>query len=166
MNIFSEKLRISSCVPTSNSSKTVLLCEDRRPCQGVPPYTIITELISTEMMPPMKIGKNSGRTGWPEHVWALELKQEHPTNLLRVVGNKICLLRFVPAKWKDRSPPRTDPFKMPESAEDVTVENTVQTPKISHSEGLKAVETALYYLEQQGASIMDFRRHRDEAAKR
>ncbi|GFS70228.1 heart- and neural crest derivatives-expressed protein 2 [Nephila pilipes] len=35
--------------------------------------------MNSEMMPPMKIGKNSGRTGWPEHVWALELKQEHPT---------------------------------------------------------------------------------------
>ncbi|XP_023231971.1 jerky protein homolog-like [Centruroides sculpturatus] len=60
--------------------------------------------------------------------------------------------------------------KMLENNEDVDVEDsTVQAPKISHSEGLKAVETALQYFEQQGASVMDLlflRRLRDEAAKR
>lgn len=60
--------------------------------------------------------------------------------------------------------------QMPENDEDIDDEDiTVQTPKISHSEGLKAVETALQYFEQQGASVMDLlflRRLRDEAAKR
>ncbi|GFW50531.1 hypothetical protein TNCV_2888341 [Trichonephila clavipes] len=49
-----------------------------------------------------------------------------------------------------------------------TVEDTHQIPKLSHSEGLKAVETTLSYFEQQGASVMDLlflRRLRDEAAK-
>ncbi|XP_055935824.1 heart- and neural crest derivatives-expressed protein 2-like [Argiope bruennichi] len=33
----------------------------------------------SQMMSNAKIRKTSGRTGWPEHVWALELKQENPT---------------------------------------------------------------------------------------
>ncbi|GFR09827.1 jerky protein homolog-like [Trichonephila clavata] len=56
-----------------------------------------------------------------------------------------------------------------ENDADIKVEDPVQTPKISHSEGLKAVETTLQYFEQQGASVMDLmflRRLRDEAAKR
>ncbi|GFW21612.1 hypothetical protein TNCV_4281271 [Trichonephila clavipes] len=40
---------------------------------------------------------------------------------------------------------------MPENDEDVNV--AVQTPKISHSEGLKAAETALQYFEQ-GMSVI------------
>ncbi|GFW95361.1 transposable element Tcb2 transposase [Trichonephila clavipes] len=59
--------------------------------------------------------------------------------------------------------------KMPENDEDVNSEGTVQTPKISHSEGLKPTETTLQYFEQQGASTMDllFLRHlRNESAKR
>ena len=60
--------------------------------------------------------------------------------------------------------------KMLKKDEDVDVEDsTVQAPKISHSEGLKAVETTLQYFEQQGASVLDLlflRRLRDEAAKR
>ncbi|GFW99598.1 hypothetical protein TNCV_3418311 [Trichonephila clavipes] len=54
--------------------------------------------------------------------------------------------------------------KMPENDE----ADTIQTPDISQSEGLKAVEIALQYFEQ-GVSVMDlvFLRHlRDEAAKR
>ncbi|GIY50771.1 heart- and neural crest derivatives-expressed protein 2 [Caerostris darwini] len=35
--------------------------------------------VSHMMMDNAKIRKTSGRTGWPEHVWALELKQENPT---------------------------------------------------------------------------------------
>ncbi|GFT66405.1 hypothetical protein TNCV_3208461 [Trichonephila clavipes] len=57
--------------------------------------------------------------------------------------------------------------KIPENAEDVNVEDTEQTPKISHIEGPKAVETSLRYFEQ-GASVMDLlflRRLRDETAK-
>ncbi|GFS47286.1 hypothetical protein TNCV_4862611 [Trichonephila clavipes] len=57
--------------------------------------------------------------------------------------------------------------KMPENNEDVNVEDTIQTPKISHNERLKAVETSLQYFEQQGASVMDLLSLRcpyDEAA--
>ncbi|GFW72193.1 hypothetical protein TNCV_702301 [Trichonephila clavipes] len=55
-----------------------------------------------------------------------------------------------------------------ENNEDVNVEDTIKTPKISHSEGLKAIENNLHYFEQ-GASIIDFlliRRPGEEAAKR
>ncbi|GFV70222.1 hypothetical protein TNCV_843411 [Trichonephila clavipes] len=58
--------------------------------------------------------------------------------------------------------------KMSENDEDVNFEDTVQTPKISHRGGLKAVETSLQYFELQDASVMDllFLRHLlDEAAK-
>ncbi|GFX99656.1 hypothetical protein TNCV_3053131 [Trichonephila clavipes] len=56
---------------------------------------------------------------------------------------------------------------MPENDEDVNVGNTVQTPKISLSEELKDIETALQYFEQLIASVMDilFLRLRDEAGK-
>uniref|UniRef100_A0A6V7KEC8 Uncharacterized protein n=1 Tax=Bracon brevicornis TaxID=1563983 RepID=A0A6V7KEC8_9HYME len=27
-----------------------------------------------------ELSKGKGRTGWPQHMWALELKQEVPTN--------------------------------------------------------------------------------------
>ncbi|GFT91451.1 hypothetical protein TNCV_4286061 [Trichonephila clavipes] len=56
---------------------------------------------------------------------------------------------------------------MPENDEDVNVEDTKPTLKISHSEGIKAVETTLQYFAQQGASVMDLlflRRLYDEAA--
>ncbi|GFT10163.1 hypothetical protein TNCV_1115831 [Trichonephila clavipes] len=70
--------------------------------------------------------------------------------------------------------PRADPFiaavtvseKMPGNDEDVHVEE--QTPKISHREGLKAVETALRCFEQ-GMSVIDLLllgHLRDEAEKR
>ncbi|GFT14435.1 hypothetical protein TNCV_4004111 [Trichonephila clavipes] len=36
---------------------------------------------------------------------------------------------------------------LPENDEDVNFEDTLQTPKISHSEGLKAVEITLQYFE-------------------
>ncbi|GFU24028.1 DUF4817 domain-containing protein [Trichonephila clavipes] len=57
---------------------------------------------------------------------------------------------------------------MLENNEDVNVEDTVQTPKVSRSEGLKTVETVLQYFEQ-SASVIDlmfFSRLSDEAAKR
>ncbi|GFT93002.1 hypothetical protein TNCV_2500221 [Trichonephila clavipes] len=57
---------------------------------------------------------------------------------------------------------------MPENGEDDNVEDIVQIPKLSHSEGVKAVETILRYFEQ-GASIMDLpclRHLREEASKR
>ncbi|GFV27865.1 hypothetical protein TNCV_2347851 [Trichonephila clavipes] len=44
--------------------------------------------------------------------------------------------------------------KEPGSDEDVNAEDTVQNPKISHNEGLKAVETTFEYFEQQGASVI------------
>ncbi|GFX51971.1 hypothetical protein TNCV_3063881 [Trichonephila clavipes] len=56
--------------------------------------------------------------------------------------------------------------KIPKKDEDVIVE---QIPKISHSVGLKAVEAALLYSEQQGVSVMNLlllRRLRDKAEKR
>ncbi|GFS49703.1 hypothetical protein TNCV_4344171 [Trichonephila clavipes] len=37
--------------------------------------------------------------------------------------------------------------KMSENDEDINVEDTVQTPKISHNEGLKAVNPTLQYFE-------------------
>lgn len=49
------------------------------------------------------------------------------------------------------------------------MEDDGKVEKMSHSEGLKAVEGALCYFEQQGASAMDIlflRRLRDEAARR
>ncbi|GFU68537.1 hypothetical protein TNCV_1989871 [Trichonephila clavipes] len=55
---------------------------------------------------------------------------------------------------------------MSENNEDVNVDYSLQTPKISENEGLKAV---VQYFEQQGASQMDLlfcHRLRDEAAKR
>ncbi|GFV39924.1 hypothetical protein TNCV_1808361 [Trichonephila clavipes] len=58
--------------------------------------------------------------------------------------------------------------KMTENDEDVNVEDTLQTPKISRSEGLKSVETTLRYFEQ-GAMITDllFLHHlRNKATKR
>ncbi|GFX58633.1 hypothetical protein TNCV_418121 [Trichonephila clavipes] len=48
---------------------------------------------------------------------------------------------------------------MLEKDEDVNVEDTLQTPKISLSERLKIVETALQYFEPQGVSIMDLMFH-------
>ncbi|GFU73106.1 hypothetical protein TNCV_1353971 [Trichonephila clavipes] len=57
---------------------------------------------------------------------------------------------------------------MLENDEDANFEETEQTPKTSHSERLKFVETALQYFEQQVVSVMDLlllRRLRDEAAK-
>ncbi|GFV75293.1 hypothetical protein TNCV_1481391 [Trichonephila clavipes] len=42
---------------------------------------------------------------------------------------------------------------MPENDEDVDVEGTIQTSKISHTGGLKAVEASLQYFEQ-GASAV------------
>ncbi|GFX33520.1 hypothetical protein TNCV_1931871 [Trichonephila clavipes] len=54
--------------------------------------------------------------------------------------------------------------RMVENYEDINVEETVQTPKISHSEGLKAVEAILQYFEQ-GASVMDLRFLYHKAAK-
>ncbi|GFW22490.1 hypothetical protein TNCV_2170241 [Trichonephila clavipes] len=56
---------------------------------------------------------------------------------------------------------------MPEN-DDVNVENTKQTSKISHSEGLKIVEIACQYFEQHRASVMVLlflRRLRNEAEK-
>lgn len=50
---------------------------------------------------------------------------------------------------------------------DVNVEHsTVQDPKISYSEGLKPVETALQYFEQQGADLLFLRRLGEEASRR
>ncbi|GFV81599.1 hypothetical protein TNCV_1702561 [Trichonephila clavipes] len=45
--------------------------------------------------------------------------------------------------------------KMPGNDEDIEVEETVQTPNISHSERLRAVETTFQVFEQRGASVMD-----------
>ncbi|GFU25280.1 hypothetical protein TNCV_1739301 [Trichonephila clavipes] len=58
---------------------------------------------------------------------------------------------------------------MPETDDDVNVEDTVQTPKISHSQELTAVEIALQYFEQQ-AAVLDisnciFARHRSLEVK-
>ncbi|GFU41457.1 hypothetical protein TNCV_4586051 [Trichonephila clavipes] len=58
--------------------------------------------------------------------------------------------------------------KIPGNDKGVKAVDTVKTPKRSHREELKAVETTLQYFEQ-GASVMYllfFRRLRDEAAKR
>ncbi|GFV97121.1 hypothetical protein TNCV_3527061 [Trichonephila clavipes] len=57
--------------------------------------------------------------------------------------------------------------KMPEN-DDVNVEDTMQTPRISHNRRLKDVETSLQYFEQRGASViglMFLPRLRDEASK-
>ncbi|GFU04276.1 hypothetical protein TNCV_863821 [Trichonephila clavipes] len=57
---------------------------------------------------------------------------------------------------------------MAKNDENVKAEDTVQTPKISHSEAPKAVKTTLQYFEKQGASVMNslFLGHlHDEAAK-
>ncbi|GFS86477.1 hypothetical protein TNCV_513421 [Trichonephila clavipes] len=51
---------------------------------------------------------------------------------------------------------------------DEGIDDTIQNPKISHSEELKAIETALGYLKRQGAlavNLLFFRSLRDEAAK-
>ncbi|GFX76742.1 hypothetical protein TNCV_664491 [Trichonephila clavipes] len=59
--------------------------------------------------------------------------------------------------------------KMPENDEDVNAEDTIQPFKISHREGLKAIETHLQYLILQSAPVMDLmflRRIREEAVKR
>ncbi|GFU61438.1 hypothetical protein TNCV_845581 [Trichonephila clavipes] len=58
--------------------------------------------------------------------------------------------------------------KMPENDRSVNVEDTAQTPKISHSEGSKTIETAFKYFKQD-ASVKDLvflRCLRDDAAKR
>ncbi|GFX68758.1 hypothetical protein TNCV_4070021 [Trichonephila clavipes] len=63
--------------------------------------------------------------------------------------NFICLnhkSKVFPKQWSDRVEiiaAATVKENMPENDEDVNVEDTVQTPKISHSEELKGVETAL-----------------------
>ncbi|GFV80413.1 hypothetical protein TNCV_2149471 [Trichonephila clavipes] len=44
---------------------------------------------------------------------------------------------------------------MPKNYEEVNVEDTVQTPKVSFSEGVKAIETVIQFFEQQGASVMN-----------
>ncbi|GFV61260.1 hypothetical protein TNCV_891071 [Trichonephila clavipes] len=59
--------------------------------------------------------------------------------------------------------------KLSEKDKDLNVENTVQMPKISHSEVLRAVRTTLQDVEQQDTSVMILLFHRylyDEAAKR
>ncbi|GFW31799.1 hypothetical protein TNCV_5039691 [Trichonephila clavipes] len=45
--------------------------------------------------------------------------------------------------------------KMQDNDENVKVEDALQTPRISHSETLKIVDTALQYFQQQGALMMD-----------
>ncbi|GFU63316.1 hypothetical protein TNCV_661501 [Trichonephila clavipes] len=59
-------------------------------------------------------------------------------------------------------------MKIAPNDEDVNVEDIEQTPKISHSKRLKAVDIVLQYFEEQGASVMEalfLRRLRDEAVK-
>ncbi|GFU95776.1 hypothetical protein TNCV_697781 [Trichonephila clavipes] len=58
--------------------------------------------------------------------------------------------------------------KIPDNDEDLNIEDSVQTPKISHSEGLKVIETAFQHFERHEPSVMDIvflRRLRDEATK-
>ncbi|GFX49084.1 hypothetical protein TNCV_786401 [Trichonephila clavipes] len=44
---------------------------------------------------------------------------------------------------------------MPGNDEDIEVEETVQTPNISHSERLRAFGTTFQFFEERGASVMD-----------
>ena len=59
--------------------------------------------------------------------------------------------------------------KNEDESEDEEMEDNGKVKKMTHSEGLKAAEGMLRYLEEQGASAMDIlflRRLRDEAARR